>query len=308
MVRFLVFFPSSSPPIADADGPAPTVTRTRRDEGGTIRFCLPTPDGHEIESVVIPMGRSEGGWKSLCVSTQIGCARACAFCRSGQGGLIRNLTVDEILGQARAAKQTLRADIRNVVFMGMGEPLENIDNVIEAVSRFHEGAEFSIARRRIAISTVGRCEGIRRLAALGWRRLGLAVSLNASNDEVRSRIMPINRLEPMGLLREAIAAYPVRAGGHVLIEYVLLAGVNDLPEHARELAAYLRGLPTCVNLIAWNPCDGMPFRTPDADAVGRFKQILMDAGQLVFERSAKGRAAMGACGQLGGVRRSATAL
>jgi 23S rRNA (adenine2503-C2)-methyltransferase len=104
----------------------------------------------------------------------------------------------------------------------------------------------------------------------------------------------------MASLREAIASYPVRGGGHVLIEYVLLAGVNDLAQHARELAAYLSGLRTCVNLIAWNPCEGMPFRTPAADAVASFKQILMDAGQLVFERSAKGRGAMGACGQLGG--------
>ncbi len=214
------------------------------------------------------------------------------------------MTVDEILAQAAAARRTLRADIRNVVFMGVGEPLDNLDNVIEAVRRLQNPREFGIARRRIAISTAGRCDGIRRLASLRWRRLGLAVSLNASNDEVRSRIMPINRLEPMGRLREAIAAYPVRAGGHVLIEYVLLAGVNDLPEHARELAAYLHGLPACVNLIAWNPSEGMPFRTPDAKAVGRFKQILMDAGQLVFERSAKGRAAMGACGQLGGAQPS----
>jgi 23S rRNA (adenine2503-C2)-methyltransferase len=297
-----LFFPSSSSPIIAAGQSVPTVSRAHHDEGGTVRFCLPTRDGHEIESVIIPMGRPDGGWKSLCVSTQIGCGRACAFCRSGQGGLIRNLTVDEMLGQARAATQTLLADIRNVVFMGMGEPLDNIDNVIEAVRRFQDAGEFGIARRRIAISTVGRCDGIRRLASLGWRRLGLAVSLNASNDDVRSRIMPINHLEPMARLREAIAAYPVRAGGHVLIEYVLLAGVNDLPEHARELATYLSGLPTCVNLIAWNPCDGIPFRTPDAEAVGRFKQILMDAGQLVFERSAKGRGAMGACGQLGGAR------
>ncbi len=295
-----MFLRSSSLPITPAQGPAPIVSRTHRDEGGTVRFCLPTSDGHEIESVIVPMGKPGGGWKSLCLSTQIGCARACAFCRSGQAGFTRNLTVDEILAQAAAATRSLGANIRNVVFMGMGEPLDNIDNVIEAVTRLQDAREFGIARRRIAISTVGRCDGIRRLAALGWRRLGLAVSLNASNDEVRSQIMPINRLEPMAALREAIASYPVRGGGHVLVEYVLLAGVNDLPQHARELAAYLRGLRTCVNLIAWNPCDGMPFRSPDAGAVAGFKQILMDAGQLVFERSAKGRGAMGACGQLGG--------
>ena len=177
--------------------------------------------------------------------------------------------------------------------------MDNLDNVIPAIEELHRGKEFQIARRRITVSTVGRCDGIRRLGALGWRRLGLAVSLNAPNDEIRSKIMPINRTDNMARLREAMAAWPVRAGGHVLIEYVMLRGINDAPAHAMELADYLRGLPACVNLIPWNPIDGIAFETPDDAVVDHFQQALMDAGQMAFRRRTKGRSAMGACGQLG---------
>ena len=131
--------------------------------------------------------------------------------------------------------------------------------------------------------------------------LGLAVSLNAPNDEIRSTIMPINRTDPMVRLREAIAQWPVRAGGHILIEYVMLRGINDERDHAIELAEYLRGLPTCVNLIPWNPIDDVDFATPDDDVIDAFQRTLMDAGQMTFRRRTKGRSAMGACGQLGNV-------
>ncbi len=276
----------------------PSVARVERD-GPTTKFCLRLHDGLETESVIIPMGAKEKTWRTLCVSSQVGCARGCTFCLTGKMGLVRNLTADEILGQVHAARIYLGADVRNVVFMGMGEPLDNPDAVIEAVCRMHDDRVHQIPRRRITISTVGKCAGIRRLAKLNWRRLNLAVSLNAPNDEIRSQIMPINRVEPMAELRRAIAEYPVRAGGHVLIEYVLLANVNDQPEHARELADYLRGLSTCVNLIPWNPCNDMPYSTPSEETVVAFQRILMDAGQMAFRRNTKGRAAMGACGQLG---------
>ncbi len=268
-------------------------------DGETIKFCLMTHDGYEIESVIIPMGARENTWRTLCVSTQVGCARGCMFCQTARMGLVRNLTLSEILAQADAAREVFGAQIRNIVFMGMGEPMDNLDQVIPAIETFHTDRKYQIARRRITVSTVGKCAGIRRLASLGWRRLGLAVSLNASNDEVRSRIMPINRTEPMEMLRDAIASYPVRAGGHVLIEYVLIRGVNDRLEHAAELADYLDGLPTCVNLIPWNPIDGISFETPDDSTVDAFQLALMGRGQLTFRRNTKGRFAMGACGQLG---------
>ncbi len=278
------------------------LSRVQEDEGA-VKFCQATPDGYEIESVVIPMGAEIEGadktWRTLCVSSQVGCARGCTFCQTARMGLIRNLTPEEIVGQATAAREVLGANVRNVVFMGMGEPLDNTDNVIAAIARWHDDRAHQIPRRRVTVSTVGKCSGIRKLSALRWRRLNLAVSLNAPNDEIRSRIMPINKIEPMAALREAIAGYPVRGGGHVLIEYVLLNGVNDAAEHARQLAEYLRPVRTCVNLIPFNPCEGLPFETPDEATQQQFMQILIDEGQLVFRRNTKGRRAMAACGQLG---------
>ncbi len=287
-----------------ANGDANALPISRRVvDGETIRFCQRTHDGHEIESVIVPMGAEIDGrdktWRTLCVSSQIGCAWGCAFCQTGRMGFVRNLTVEEIVGQATAARVPRGANVRNVVFLGMGEPLDNFENVVTAIQAWHEDRDHQIPRRRVTVSTVGRPDGIRRLAALRWRRLNLAVSLNAPNDDVRSRIMPIKRAEPLASIRDAVAAYPVRGGGHVLIEYVLLKGVNDRHEHAVELAAYLRGLRTCVNLIPFNPSAGLPFETPDEATQQQFMSILMEAGQLVFRRNAKGLAAFGACGQLG---------
>lgn len=268
-------------------------------DGDVVKFCQQTPDGYEIESVIIPMGAREKTWRTLCVSSQIGCKRGCTFCQTAQMGLIRNLSTDEILGQVRAAREVFGVAVRNLVFMGMGEPMDNLDHVIAAIHQVHDDHLNQIPRRRITISTVGRCDGILRLAALRWRRLNLAVSLNAPNDDIRSQIMPINRIEPMAMLREAIAAYPVRAGGHVLIEYVLISGINDEIEHARQLAEYLRGLHTCVNLIPYNPREDSPYEAPNEETVALFQQSLMDLGQLCFRRNTKGQAAMAACGQLG---------
>lgn len=270
-------------------------------ENNTIKFCQRTHDGLEIESVIIPMGGKGVFWNTLCVSSQVGCARGCTFCQTARMGLLRNLTVEEIVGQVRAANAHYGAAIRNVVFMGMGEPMDNLDNVIAALQTLHEDREFAIARKRLTVSTVGRCEGIRRLAGLGWRRLGLAISLNAPNDEIRSRLMPINRTDSMADLRQAISVWPLRGGGHVLIEYVLLKGVNDGLDHARQLVDFLRGLKTCVNLIPWNPIGGIDFETPDEKTAEAFQLELMNAGQLAFQRRIKGRAALGACGQLGNV-------
>lgn len=268
-------------------------------DGDVVKFCQWTPDGYEIESVIIPMGARDKTWRTLCVSSQIGCKRGCTFCQTAQMGLLRNLTTSEILGQVRAAREHFNANVRNVVFMGMGEPMDNLDNVIDAIRAMHDDHANQIPRRRVTVSTVGRCDGIRRLASLGWRRLNLAVSLNAPNDEIRSQIMPINRVEPMAMLREAIAAYPVRAGGHVLIEYVLIHGLNDALDHARQLAEYLCGLRTCVNLIPYNSREDSPYETPDEKTVEAFQLALMNAGQLCFRRNTKGTAAMAACGQLG---------
>src|SRR5262249_15844296 len=160
-----------------------------------------TSDGLEIESVIIPMGGRTRSWKTLCVSSQIGCGRGGVFCETAQLGLLRNLSADEIVGQVVAARRVFGTDVRNVVFMGLCEPVDNFENVIQAIRVLNDPSGISIAKGRITVSTVGRVDGIGRLAALRWRRLNLAVSLNAPNDEIRSQIMPINRTDSMAALR-----------------------------------------------------------------------------------------------------------
>lgn len=268
-------------------------------DGDLTKFIQRTHDGLEIESVMVPMQRYGREWKTLCVSSQIGCARGCRFCETGQLGLFRNLTAGEIVGQVVAARRQFGVRVRNVVFMGMGEPFDNFDNVIQAIRVLMDRSGLSFAAERIAISTVGRTEGIRKLAAMGWRRINLAISLNAPNDEIRSRIMPVNKAEPMGVLREALLAYPLRKCQFFMIEYVLIPGLNDGEEHARELIEYLRPVKSVVNVIPYNPRHDSPWPAPSEESVVRFMGWLKAAGQVCKRRLTKGRDQMAACGQLG---------
>ena len=268
-------------------------------DGELVKFVQRAGDGLEIESVAVPMRRAGRNWTTLCVSSQIGCAHGCAFCETGQLGLLRSLTAAEIVGQVVAAQRESERGVRNVVFMGMGEPLDNFDAVVQAIRVLFDRSGLSFAQERIRISTVGRVEGIRRLALLGWRRIDLAVSLNAPNDEIRGRIMPVNRLEPMPALRAALLAYPLRNCQFFMIEYVLIPGVNDAQEHARELAEYLRPLPCMLNVIPHNPRHNSPWQAPSEESVVRFLGWLKEAGQRAKRRITKGDAQMAACGQLG---------
>jgi 23S rRNA (adenine2503-C2)-methyltransferase len=268
-------------------------------DGALVKFVQRAEDGLEIESVIVPMQRRGKSWSTLCVSSQIGCARGCTFCETGQMGLLRQLSASEIVGQVVAARQTFGADIRNVVFMGMGEPLDNLDAVIQAIRVLGDRRGLSIGKPRIRISTVGRVDGIRRLAALGWRRINLAISLNAPNDDIRSQIMPINRLEPMAVLREALLAYPLRNCQFFMVEYVLIPQVNDRPEHAIELAEFLRPVRCCVNVIPYNPQSGPAYGAPTERKVVTFVEAVRRAGQYCKRRITKGRDQMAACGQLG---------
>ncbi len=268
-------------------------------DGDLTKFIQRTHDGLEIESVMVPMQRYGREWKTLCVSSQIGCARGCLFCETGQLGFLRNLTAGEIVGQVVAARREFGVRVRNVVFMGMGEPFDNFDSVIQAVRVLLDRSGLSFAAERIAISTVGRTEGIRKLASLGWRRINLAISLNAPNDEIRHQIMPVNRLEPMAALREALLAYPLRKCQFFMIEYVLIPGVNDRQEDARELVEYLRPVKSVVNVIPYNPRRDSPWPAPTEESVVRFLGWLQGAGQVCKRRLTKGREHMAACGQLG---------
>jgi 23S rRNA (adenine2503-C2)-methyltransferase len=275
----------------------------RSGDGDTYKFLLKLRDGYESESVVIPMKQ----YKSLCVSSQVGCKMGCTFCETAQMGYLRSLDAGEIVAQVMVARHILKEPIENVVFMGMGEPMDNLDNVLQAVRILSDQRGLNIAQSSITISTVGHVDGIRRLAELarkpppeGFSRLRLAVSLNAPNDAVRSRIMPVNRQWPLAVLKAALADYPLlRKGDFLFMEYVLIAGVNDTQAHALEVAEYLKGIKACVNLIPYNPRRDSPFARPERESTANFFHWLMEAGQYCRVRGTKGKDAMAACGQLG---------
>lgn len=262
------------------------------------------PGALETESVLIPMvGRRGRLTWTLCVSSQVGCARGCVFCETAQMGLVRSLSAAEIVAQWFVATHRLGARPRNVVFMGMGEPMDNLDAVISAIAVLIDTNGAGVAVSRITVSTVGRVDGIRRLAEQvrrpGWHRLNLAVSLNAPDDALRGRLMPIARRHSLAELRAALEAWPRYGGAKFCIQYVLIPGVNDAPAHARALAEYVRGLPACVNVIPYNPRRDSPWPAPEEHAVVAFMRELIAAGVFVKRRRTKGREMMGACGQLG---------
>ncbi|MBL0926092.1 MAG: 23S rRNA (adenine(2503)-C(2))-methyltransferase RlmN [Phycisphaerales bacterium] len=286
---------------------------THSPEGPVTKFLLPVPGvprlgdaALETESVVIPMRSSIRTTLTLCVSSQVGCAMGCTFCETAQMGLLRSLTPAEIVQQWYAARHGLGRPIKNIVFMGMGEPLDNAENVLAAIEVLTDHRGPSVAMSHITVSTVGRTDGLammrERVLRQGWRQLNLAVSINAPNDEIRSRIMPINRAVPLGQLIPVLRDWPLRANGHICAEYVLIPGINDGAEHAAELALLLRGVRCCVNVIPYNPRRGSPWEAPTEDSVQRFLSALQDAGQYCKRRRTKGRDTMAACGQLGNER------
>jgi 23S rRNA (adenine2503-C2)-methyltransferase len=283
--------------------PAPPIIDTQR-EGRSTKFAQRLDDGLEIESVILPQDSRTGRPRNtLCVSSQVGCALGCIFCQTGRMGLARNLRTAEIIAQYRAARHHFDTEITNIVFMGMGEPMENLDAVIPALRVLADRNGPAVAPARLSISTAGRVAGISRLAELarerGFRRLRLAVSLNAPNDAIRSAIMPINRAEPMERLREAMLTWPARDRSRILIEYVLIPGVNDAEAHADELCAFLRPLPCTVNVVPYNPTDDAPWPAPSEESVRRFVYRIIANGQFVKRRRTMGRSMHGACGQLG---------
>ena len=279
----------------------------RSGDGSTYKFLLRLRDGLESESVVIPM-RS---YKSLCVSSQVGCKMGCTFCETARLGHLRDLDAGEIVAQVLVARHVLGEPIENVVFMGMGEPMDNFDNVVRAVRILSDRRGLAIPLPSITISTVGHVDGIRRLARLaelappeGFPRLRLAVSLNAPNDTLRSQLMPVNRHWNLSRLREALLEFPLpRPRDALFLEYVLLDGVNDTRDHALEIVEFCQGIKACVNLIPYNPGPDSPYRRPPETRGREFLQWLLDAGQRSRLRGTKGVDAMAACGQLGNPER-----
>ena len=263
---------------------------------GTRKFVLTLADGNQIECVLIP----DAERLTLCLSTQVGCTLDCGFCLTGRLGLQRNLRPHEIVDQVLLAQDHLDRGERltNLVFMGMGEPLANLDAVAEAIARItNQRWGLGLSRRRITISTAGLASRIKDVAPL---KVNLAISLNATTDDLRHRIMPAaNRLHSLQALLDACRAYPLAERDRLTFEYVLLADVNDGADDAVRLIKLLRGLHCKVNLIAFNPFPGSPYRRPSDLAIETFQNILRNGHVDVYLRRSRGRDVLGACGQLG---------
>ncbi len=295
----------------------PRIEQRFLSQDGTVRYLIGFPDGQSVETVWMPEGdggeadealetinpaeSNARGWTraTICVSSQVGCAVDCQFCLTALLGVKRNLTAGEIVGQVLAVLNDQNVspqhDRVNLVFMGMGEPLLNYDNFIKAVRLLVQ--ETGLAESRMTVSTAGI---VPRIPQFGEEaiRPRLAISLNASNNDLRSRLMPLNKKWNLEMLMAAAREFPLRNRERVTFEYVLLQGVNDSSENAREVVELLRGIRARVNLIALNPGPGIAFATPDVDAVAAFQQILRDAGILTFVRRPRGRDIFAACGQL----------
>jgi 23S rRNA (adenine2503-C2)-methyltransferase len=269
---------------------------------GTRKLLFRTRDSRAVESVLIPDDKEGRDKLTLCVSSQVGCALGCAFCATATLGFGRHLEAGEIVEQVYRATKLAGRRPTNLVFMGMGEPMHNLDNVARALALLQHpwGAAFS--PRRITVSTVGIVPGIEKLGAL-TPAPNLAISLNATTDEVRDRLMPVNRRWPIPVLLEAARRFPLAHGRRVTFEYVLLAGVNDSDEDADRLPRLLRGIPTKVNLIPWNPFvassqDVPAFQRPSAERIRTFQERVRAGGLAVYIRTPRGDDIDAACGQL----------
>jgi 23S rRNA (adenine2503-C2)-methyltransferase len=284
----------------------PQILRRYRSGDGTVRYvlALPTPatsTGDDaarpttIETVFMP----EENRQTICISTQAGCAVDCHFCLTATLGLIRNLSAGEIVGQVLVAIEDNRTALKpqtNIVLMGQGEPFLNYDAVMAALQILLDPNAVAISPKHATLSTSGIVPGIERMAQEKVRPK-LAISLNASSNEQRDRIMPINRKYPIETLLDACAKYPLRTWEHLTFEYVLLGGFNDSAEDARRVVKLLANLRAKVNLIPWNPGD-LPYEKPDATRTEEFRRILADKDMRVFVRYSRGQDVMAACGQL----------
>ena len=273
----------------------PAVERKDVSVDGTTKLLLRLQDGREIESVYIPDTPNQ----TFCVSTQVGCAMACGFCLTGKMGLARNLTAGEIAGQVRLlARETGLSDAPfNIVLMGMGEPLHNYDATMKALRMLYDEEGLGVHPKRVTLSTVGVVSGLERLAQEPDMP-NIAISLHATTDEARDRLVPINRKWKIRTLLDQCRRLPIGKRRRITFEYVLLEGINDTPADAKRLAKLLGDMRAKVNLLPLNEAPGIPFTRPSDERVNAFARILADAGTIVSVRKSRGRDIRAACGQL----------
>ena len=290
---------------------APSIIREHKSADGTRKWLFDVGNGNAVEAVFIP----EDDRGTLCISTQAGCAMGCLFCSTGKQGFNRNLTTGEIVGQLRTAERELRREagitdpndrvISNVVLMGMGEPLQNLDNVIPALRIFLDDNGYGLSRRRVTVSTSGL---VRQMDKLGEAvPVALAVSLHAPDDALRDKLMPVNKKHPLEELLAACRRYlKVAPRDFITFEYLLLGGINDAPEQARALVKLVKTVPCKFNLIPFNPFPDSDLKQPEREKVLAFAKILNDAGIVTTVRKTRGDDIAAACGQLAGEVRDRT--
>ena len=273
----------------------PAIVRRDTSSDGTTKLLLRLDDGRQIESVFIPDTPSQ----TFCISTQVGCAMKCGFCLTGTMGLARHLTAAEIAGQVRVLARELGfLDTPfNIVVMGMGEPLHNYDATMKALNLLGSEEGLHVSSRRVTLSTVGIVPGLEKLAKEAYMP-NLAISLHATTEEQRDRLVPINRKYPLAQLMAACRDFPLKKRSRITFEYVMLAGENDTPADARRLVKLLAGLKAKVNLLPLNEADGIPYARPSDERVDAFAQILANAHITVSVRKSRGRDIRAACGQL----------
>ena len=272
------------------------VKTEKSSDGQTIKYLWQLEDEKFVESVLIVAP----GRKTVCVSSQVGCPARCAFCASGKEGLIRSLTACEIFEQVHRIQQILHLQnekVTNVVFMGMGEPLENYEQVVSAIKMLCDPLRMNLSERRITVSTVGVVEGIDRLASEEFS-VNLVLSLHAPNQHIRKKIIPFARKYEISSILESMLRYSAKTGRDMTYEYTLLKGINDSSEHAKELAALVKDHPCTVNLIPYNPVTGLHLQRPEKEAIEEFRAILEAQGIVVPWRYTKGKDIAAACGQL----------
>jgi 23S rRNA (adenine2503-C2)-methyltransferase len=295
---------------ADCTIRLPRIARRYQSTDGSVRYLL-SLEGEvgapvQVEAVFMPETGEDARRQTICISTQAGCAVDCHFCLTAQLGLKRNLSAGEIVGQVLLALEDQREHLlprTNVVLMGQGEPLLNYDPVMTAVRILLDPKALALAPRHVTLSTSGIVPGIDRLGQEPVRPK-LAISLNASNDEQRDAIMPINRKYPLTDLLGACKRYPLGSREYLTFEFVMLGGFNDSPDDARRVVKLLAGIPAKVNLIPWNPGE-LPYKRPTKESVDEFRQILLDKGVFTFVRYSRGQDIMAACGQLALIETSA---
>ncbi len=268
--------------------------RRTADDGATIKWLFSLAGGAQIETVLMAYRDRV----TVCVSTQAGCAMNCQFCATGQAGFTRQLSTGEILEQVMVARRAAEPRrLSNVVFMGMGEPLYNLENVMSAVDAMADGDGLSVSKRRITVSTSGVVPQIERLGAECGPML--AISLHAVRDELRDELVPLNKKYPIKELLQACRGYPGASNARrITFEYVMLKGANDSPAEARELVRLLKGVPAKINLIPFNPWPGAPYECSDWETIERFSDIVFNAGYASPVRTPRGRDILAACGQL----------